>query len=548
MSELNNSVENIRQVRFNSIWLVPLVAILVASWMLYENWANQGQLITLIASNAEGLEAGKTTIKARNVDVGRVVSIRLSDSYDRAIITARMHQGTERMLLDDSQFWVVKPRIGKEGVSGLSTLLSGAYIEMIPGERGKYAESFTMLSQPPLSTRNDGIHLVLDSDRGAKLDVGTLVHFRGYEVGYVEEVGFDLRTGDIRYRVFIQAPYDALVTSSVQFWITPGASFKSSASGFEVQLDSLETFISGGITFGVADGRPKGDSVGDMEQFYLFPSKESADNQLYDQFLEYVFLFDANLSGLYPGAAVEYRGVRIGTVLDVPFKGIPLEVITALDTHVIPVRGRIEPQRFSPDTYTDEESLQKWRALLDSQIEEGLRASLVVGNYLNAARVISLDFMEEPPPVSFSEMGGYQIFPTSPTTLTSIETKIAAIVDKISDLAFQETFEELGTTVKEVNQMLVSLQQIGGSVQSLIGAEEVQNLPANIAEVMNELNKTLVTYQANGQIGRPLRENLVAVERALNELQPLLRQLREKPNTLIFDSSPRAEVLPKAAK
>lgn len=548
MNEPRSNVEQVRQVRFNSIWLVPLIAVLVASWMLYENWSNQGQLITLIATNAEGLVSGKTTLKARNVDVGKVINIRLSDDYDRAIITVRMNQGTERMLLDDAQFWVVKPRIGKEGVSGLSTLLSGAYIEMIPGEIGRLTDGFPMLSQPPLSAKNDGIRVILNSNDGAKLDIGTLVHFRGYEVGYIEEVGFDLQGGTIKYRVVIQAPYDALVTSAVQFWITPGVSFKSSASGFEVQLDSLDTFLSGGITFDTAEGRAIGKSVGDMAQFRLFTSQENAANNLYDQFIDYVFLFDTNISGLIKGAAVEFRGVRIGTVLDVPFKGIPMKTLASIDPPLIPVRARIEPQRLYPETTSDEESLQEWNDLLSRRIEKGLRASLVVGNYLNAAKVISLDFMENPSPIKWDTFDGYRIFPTAPNALANIEAKVGVILDNLADVSFKDTFNNLGTTVTEVNETLNQLQAMGSSVQKLLETSAVQQLPTDIAEVMNELNKTLTTYQANGQIGRPLRENMIALERALNELQPLFRQLREKPNTLIFDRSPQTEVLPKAAK
>lgn len=187
MSDPNKQVESMRQVRFNSIWLVPLIALLVAGWMLYQNWSSQGPVITLLASNAEGLEIGKTKLKSRNVDVGRVIDIRLSEDYENAIIKVRMNHDTEQMLRDDARFWVVKPRIGKEGVSGLGTLLSGAYIDMTPGVKGRLKTDFTLLSQPPLSTENEGVRLVLSSTEGSKLDVGALVHFRGYEVGYVEK-------------------------------------------------------------------------------------------------------------------------------------------------------------------------------------------------------------------------------------------------------------------------------------------------------------------------------------------------------------------------
>jgi paraquat-inducible protein B len=548
VSDPNKQVENMRQVRFNSIWLVPLIALLVAGWMIYQNWSSQGPVITLIAANADGLEMGKTKLKSRNVDVGRVIDIRLSADYEKAIIKIRMNHGTEQMLRDDAKFWVVKPRVGKEGVSGLGTLLSGAYIDMTPGVKGRLETDFTLLSQPPLSTENEGVRLVLSSTEGSKLDVGALVHFRGYEVGYVEKVGFDSEKGAITYRIVVRSPYDALVNSDVQFWMTPGLSFKSSASGFEVRLDSLETFFAGGISFGLPPGQTAGPPVNDMASFRLYSSKESAANNMYNQFINYVFLFESNISGLTPGAAVEFRGVRIGTVLDVPFNGIPMDSLTSLDTPLIPVRARIEPQRLNSLDTSEAMSLQKWNELIEDRINKGVRATLKIGNYLNGAKVINIDFIKNPPAVKIKEFAGYQIFPTAPDALANIETKVGNILDNVAQVPLNKTFEQLGQTMSEANDTLRQLQELSKSVKQLLDKSETQQLPADLAATINELNLTLEAYQANGQIGRPLKENMVSLGRALNELQPLLRQLRENPNTLIFDSKPRADIEPKAAK
>jgi paraquat-inducible protein B len=546
--EERKNVESLRRVHFNSIWLVPLVAILVASWMLYQNWASQGPVITLIAPNAEGLEAGQTKLKARNVDVGRVIDIRLSDDYDNAIISVRMNQGTQAMLREDAKFWVVKPRIGKEGVSGLGTLLSGAYIDMSPGEQGKESSNFILLSQPPLSNTEEGIRILLHSTDSAKLDIGTLVHFRGYEVGYVEEVGFDTNTGDITYRIVVQPPYDALVNSSVQFWITPGLSFRSSVQGFEVKLDSLETFLSGGISFGLGKDKKPGAPVRDLASFSLFSSKADADDHFYEQAAEYVFLFDSNVSGLAAGADVEFRGVKVGTVLEVPFTGLSMDAIASHERPVIPVLARIEPQRLNAFTVTEGQSVEQWKALLEDRIDKGLRARLEIGNYLNAAKVISLDFMDNPPVAQLKELEGYQVFPTGPDSLANIESKVSNLLDSLADVPLKQTFEQLGQTMGEANDTLRQLQAMSESVKQLLEKSETQQLPADISAVMDELNVTLETYQANGQIGRPLRENMVSLGRALNELQPLLRQLRENPSTLIFDSETRSDIQPKAAK
>ncbi|ETX11054.1 mammalian cell entry domain-containing protein [Marinomonas ushuaiensis DSM 15871] len=548
MSNSNKQIESMRKVRFNSIWLVPLIAILVASWMLYQNWSSQGPVITLIASNADGLEAGKTKLKSRNVDVGRVIDIQLSDDYENAIIQVRMNNGTQQMLRDDTQFWVVKPRVGRAGVSGLGTLLSGVYINMKPGEKGELKTDFAILNQPPLSTENDGVRLILSSKEGSKLEIGALVHFRGYEVGYIEKVGFDAKKREITYQVVVRSPYDALVSSNTQFWITSGLAFKSSASGFEVRLDSLETLFSGGITFDSPAGQSTGQVIDDMSTFRLYPSKESADNNVYKDFINYVFLFDTNVSGLIAGAAVEYRGVRIGTVLDVPFNGISAEALSSLDAPYIPVRARIEPQRLNGLGTSDAISLERWHQLLGDRIDKGLRASLKIGNYVNAAKIINIDFIDNPSPVTLSKLENYSLFPTAAGGFDDIQSKVVEILDNVSQLPLSNTFEQLGRTMEEANETLRQLQAVSKSVKQLLDKSETQQLPADLSATINELNLTLETYQANGQIGRPLRENMVSLGRALNELQPLLRQLRENPNTLIFDSAPRLDIQPKAAK
>ncbi|WP_460755691.1 intermembrane transport protein PqiB [Marinomonas epiphytica] len=541
-------VENLKKVHFNTIWLVPLIAIIVAGWMLYQNWASQGPVITLIASNAEGLEAGQTTLKARNVDVGRVIDISLSEDFNKAIIKVRMNYGTDNMLKEDAEFWVVKPRIGKEGVSGLGTLLSGAYINMSPGENGDIQSQFDVLNQPPLSLQGEGLRLLLRSNDAAKLEVGALVHFRGYEVGHVEEVGFDPKRGEITYRVVIHSPYDALVNSEVQFWVTSALSFKSSASGFEVSLDSLETFLSGGITFGLPENRQPGHAVIDMTEFDLYPSEGEAQENQYQEFIDYVFLFDANLTGLVAGAPVEYRGIRIGTVMEVPFTGLTTTQLAQFEAPVIPVLARIEPQRINPKDLAEIGSLAQWEALLEERIDQGLRASIIIGNYLNAAKLISLDFMDNPPAPGIRHFDGYRIFPTGPDFFGNIEGKFSAMLDNFAKAPIEETFVNLNQTVSEASNTLQQLQSLSESLQSFIDQSSTQALPQDISDVMAELNKTLLGFQADGQIGRPLRANMVALERTLNELQPLLRQLREQPNTIIFDPKPRAEIQPRAAQ
>ncbi|ODC04396.1 mammalian cell entry protein [Terasakiispira papahanaumokuakeensis] len=549
MSQKAPTAHHASRISLHPVWLVPLIALLVAGWMLYQNWASQGPEITLIADNAEGLEVGKTKIKARNVEIGEVTAIQLSDNFEHAIITATLNQGSQGMLHKDTQFWVIKPRVGTEGISGLGTLLSGAYIEMEPGRKGEPPEHYTMLKQPPLSTAEDkGLRLQLFSTGLAKMSVGTPVHFRGYQVGHIESVGFDTEKEAITYRIFISAPYDALVSDVVQFWVTPGLSLKSSARGVEVRMDSLETLLTGGISFGTTKEGLTGQMVEDMSRFQLYGSKQDAADHRYTQFLTYVFMFDEDVGGLEAGAPIEFRGIRIGTVQQVPFKGIPLHRWNEMQHPAIPVLARIEPQRLA-DTLTQKDiSLEQWQTLFQESIDDGLRASLNTRNLFTGAKVISLDFVDNSKQSTHTgRFADYPIFPSVPGGFADMEQKLTAVLDNLGQAPLEETFKTLNQTLKQADHSLASIHAVSHELQQLLAKPETQQLPASTQQLLQQMNQTLSSYQPNGGIGQQLGTTLTTLQRTLDDLQPLIRQLGQQPNALIFEGEAPPDRIPSAS-
>ncbi|CAG9297674.1 intermembrane transport protein PqiB [Celerinatantimonas diazotrophica] len=535
MSDLKPKIQTTKRLHFNSIWLVPLVAVVVAGWMLYQNWASQGPTIEIVAPNAEGITAGKTKVKARNVDVGVVTAIHLSDDYNHAVISVLMNGGTSQMLRDDTKFWVIKPRIGREGISGLGTLLSGAFIEMEPGHGEHSQDHFKMLPQPPLTTSDDkGIRLRLSSSGLSKMDVGSPIHFHGFEVGYIEKVGFDIHTGDITYRVFIRAPYDALVNSAVQFWLTPGLTVESSARGVQVKMDSLETLISGGISFGVTKGSA-GKPVPDFTHFHLYASRDQAENHRYDKFIRYIFLFNSNVSGLEKGAPVEFRGIRIGTVTQVPYHGSTIGKLDALKHPAIPVLARIEPQRINADFNQGDMSLASWKALFAKHIKHGLRASLETSNLFTGAKVIDLDFVAHPNKVKIQQFAGFPSFPTVPDKFQQMENKLVTVLNHLANAPVGATFVQLQQTLEQAKTTFASMNQTSAQLKKLIKSANSQQLPANLKQTLMQINKTLADYQRQGVMGQSVANNLQSLQQTLDELQPLIRKLRAQPNSLIFD-------------
>ncbi|MGL4985243.1 MAG: MlaD family protein, partial [Plesiomonas sp.] len=283
-SESEAQVKKIKQL--SPVWIVPIVAIIIGLWMVYYTFSNQGPLITFTANNAEGIVAGKTEIQSRSVKVGTVQTVKLASDLKHVIITARLNPGTENMLNDQSLFWVVKPEIGREGVTGLGTLLSGAYIELKTGNGKESARDFTLLDTPPIAPADaPGLRIELMSDDASSLTGGDVVLYRGYPVGTVEQSEFDLKARKMRYKLLINAPYDSLVTSNVRFWKSSGVSVDLSAQGFRVDMASLSSLISGGVSFEVPKGWPLGDAIPQNTAFELYANQQSITQGLYDKFI-----------------------------------------------------------------------------------------------------------------------------------------------------------------------------------------------------------------------------------------------------------------------
>ncbi len=541
-------VDNLRTLRFNSIWLVPILALIVAGWMVYENWAEQGEQITLVAKSAEGIEAGKTKVKVHNVEVGEVKDVRLSENFKKALITVQMKQDTEGMLRSDANFWVVKPRVGIKGISGLGTMLSGAYIEMEPGREGESMERFQMMSQPPLSTTEDrGIRLRLLSKDQAKLDVGAPVHFRGYEVGHIEKVDFNMETGAINYRVFIQAPYDSFINDAVQFWLTPGFSVKGSARGIEVRMDSLETLFVGGISFGLPKNRKPGDPVTDLTEFRLYESREVALDNQYSESIEYVFLFRDSVSGLKEGAPVEFCGVRIGTVQEVPFTSSDGGQETVLQRKRIPVLASIEPQRMDPRI--PDSSPDYWQNYFKKRISHGLRASLKTSNYITGAQVIDLAYRGKSRSVKTHKWNDHLVFPTVPKDgIEDIKTQINALLAKLNGLPLEGTVTNLNATIESSKETFAEMAKLSRSIRKVAEDPATRKLPNKINATMEQLNATLAGYKIKSPLGQNLQRNLRALERILNELHPFIREMREQPNMLIFKRRRLPDPIPQKGK
>ncbi len=530
-------IENPRRFALSPVWLIPLAAALIGCWLLYQTIASQGPRITLRLDTAEGLEAGQTLVKVRNVEVGHVDSVRLTDDYNGAIATIQMGPDTQKLLVADTEFWVVKPRVGRQGISGLGTILSGAYIRLQPGARTESERRFVALNHPPVPPAGTpGVSITLASDGDNPLNVGDPVIYQGQTVGQIEAAEFSAEDKRMSYQVFIEAPFDQIVTQATQFWLRSGIDFHIGADGVDIQTGSLQAIFAGGVTFGLPGGLEPGPVVQDGAAFELYATRNVARQDRFDEQIAYVILLDDSVRGLSVGAPVAYRGIRVGTVLQVPFfhRNFNLDEFSGFR---IPVLIAIEPQRISGwiDWPTPE-----WQQNLERFFENGLRASIKSGNFLTGAMFISLQFDDNASDYDLRTLGDYPVFPSQPGSFSNIQQQISTLLDKINEL-------EVGQFVSELKRTLAAVEAATRNLNQIFATESAQSLPQEIQRTLAELRGTLSAYQEGAPVYQELNESLQRLNRVLDDVEPLAETLRDDPNALIFGPSTGRDPVPRAA-
>lgn len=531
--------------RLSPIWIIPVLALMIGIWLIVDNYRHTGPLITLTMSNAEGIEAGKTKIKTRNVDIGQVEEVRLSKDLSQALIMARINHDAEEILVEDTRFWVVKPRISREGISGIGTVLSGAYIQMQPGQAKKQQRKFDVLDQPPVALDDaEGIRLRLVSQLGNSLRSGDPVTYQGYTVGRVETAEFNKDTLQVNHQLFIESPYDVLISANTRFWSAKGINLDLSSEGIEVNIASLEALISGGVTFGELEELPVTGADKDPDRVYqLFPDEESARQGIYSDYLEYVLLVEDTVRGLSEGAPVEFRGIRVGTVRKVPWRFTSPER-PIRERFAIPVLIRLEPQRLGGD---EQIKLDEWRDRLDNMLNRGLRASLKSGNLLTGSLFVDLNFHRETGEDYVAEsFEDRPVIPTTPTGLAQIELKVSNLLDKLNALQVEPILQGMDNSLQQSETLLREIRDLTGSVNKLVNDPQTQRVPANINQTLAELRGAIKGMSPDSPAYQELNRTLHSLEKLLRDLQPIARTLGEQPNALIFNPPAVNDPLPPA--
>jgi len=545
MSDIENDDLPLAKVsplrRISALWLIPLITLAVGAWMVYVDWSRQGPLISIEFATAEGLEQGKTKIKTLDVEVGQVEDITLNGNRDGVIVTARIDIEFKDLLVEDSLFWVVQPSVSLSGVSGLGTILTGQYIQFAPGKAGKKASRFRGMDSPPITPVNTpGIHLTLVTYGDYYFSKGDLVHYQGITVGKVEEVEFNFDERRIYYKVFIEDPYQQLISSETRFWKASGIRAELTSAGFELDVGPIDSLLLGGISFTVPDGQFINEPVAEHTLFYVYPNRSAIFEKVYLFSIPYWVMVEGNVGGLNVGAPVMYRGLQVGKVLRTDF--IP-EGRNLLDKALkIPILIEINPGRLGlPDS---EESLMRATADINQLVQQGLVATIKSKNFLLGSRMIDLRYDENPRKTELAYFNDLVIIPTGQDMLAKFTDSIEDFIAKINGLPIEGVLEKMESVLDEGAITLANFQAVAKSADELVSNDRNAELIEQFAGTLAALEDLADSYAGESQANRDLQRLLQSASALVEELTPLINQLNNQPNGLVFPSKQPADIEP----
>jgi paraquat-inducible protein B len=514
-----------KRKRFSVVWIIPLVAALVALGIAVQRILTEGPTITIIFSKAEGIEGGKTFVKYKEVEIGHVTKVKLSEDFQKVVLTAKIDKSAAGLLVEDTKFWIEQPRASLSGISGIGTLLSGNYIGLEPGKSKKERREFTGLEVPPTITFDQpGRRFVLQTSTLGSIGNGSPLYYRQLNVGQV--TGHDLVEdgGSVKIEVFVRAPYDKYVTDQTRFWQASGIDVSLGAEGFSVRTQSVLSMLIGGIAFETlpSDEDPK--PAAEKAVFALFNSRTEALAKPETVVTSYILYFKETLRGLNVGAPVTYLGLPIGEVT-----AVGLEYDSKKNTARPRVDIVVYARRFlayvkkSPDLEAKAKTRTERHAFMQNAIDRGLRAQLRSGSLVTGQLYVAFDVFPDMPKVKVDWTKSPTELPVVQSGLQDLQNKVNSIVTKIEKMPFDAIGEDLKKLLATIDGVL---KRIDGET-----LPELKKTLEDLKRVLVSTDATLVGKDAPTQ--QQLRDALQEITRAAQGVSGLTEYLEKNPEALI---------------
>jgi len=546
---MSEEIPNIKEsTKFNfitSIWIVPIIAVLIALWLVFQYFSQLGPKITIVFESNEGLRAGQSQVKYRNVSIGKVEKVTIDDGGSGVKVTARINKEAMDYLNDDSKFWIVKPEVGMRGISGLDTILTGTYIEM-NGKKSKMNKSKFVGLRQPFKPNEDGVYFHLNAISSHGVSKGTPIYFKNLRVGDVEHVSISIDGKSVDVIVYIDKNYASYVHADTKFWIQSSLNINYANGQLNLNMAPISHIMRGGIEFS-SSGSDIDKIVPKDYIFRLYSdSAVAADKKIgiggraiKDYYLE----FDQSTAKLKRDASVKYDNFNIGRVKDLSYRydnkshKLGGEVLISIDTSIF----------FDPidNNYTGEENLER-------AVEEGLRASLQKYDPITGLLYVNLDFIEANETLGIKHYDNHAIFPTISNNGAGIMDGLNDLIDSIKRLplknlivSIDDAIDNFSTILKEnrdsTHQLVVNLNKTIEGVNKMVDSREFANLPKELNKTMRELQKSLNSLDSvlksnsnESLLSSQLTQTLKELNKSSVDTQRLLKKLDRKPNALIF--------------
>ncbi len=538
--------------RISLVWLIPLITALIGGWLIIKTLTEQGPQITITFKTAEGIEAGKTKIKYKEIEIGVVDSVHFSPDFSHIILKVSMAKEAKLFLRRDTRFWVVKPRLSLRGVSNIGTLVSGVYIEIEPGQ-GVPRKHFVGLDTPPVVKADvAGRKIILISTRLGSIDTGSPVSYQGILAGEILgwELGNDRKS--IFIHAFIKSPYDELVKSNSRFWNVSGMDVSLGSDNVKVHMESVQSFLLGGIAFETPDTLKPGKEDLEGLVFTLYDNYESIKEHAFTKKMAFILFFDGSVRGLNIGAPVEFKGIKVGSVVDVH-----LEFDKRDSSFRIPVRIEIEPERIIEQ---DAGNILSPYETLKDLVDRGLRAQLQSGSLITGQLFVELDMHPDTPVRLVQKSGSLPELPTIPASIEQMTTSVKNFLARIEKIEFNKISEELLKTLEGTNRLITNpeIENIIGELNTSLHALKTilvkldqhigpftDNMEKVIADGGQTIQKAQITLEQLNQMLKPnapiqyrfyeLTEELAETARSIRTLVDILER---KPNAVLFGKEP----------
>lgn len=529
-----------RRFSVQLVWIIPIVAALIGLSLAVKTYMDRGETFTITFKTGEGMEAGKTKIKYKDVQIGEVKGLVIAKDRSHVIVTAELSKDARGLLVKDTRFWVVRARISGGSVSGLSTLIGGSYIGVEAGTSTESRDAFTGLeTQPAVSMDVPGRQFVLHSADVGSLDTSSPIFYHRMQVGHVIATELDRDGKGVTVRAFIRSPFDQYLKASSIFWHASGVDLTLDASGVKINTESMVSILLGGIAFQTPQNQLESAPAASNSVFKLFPTRDDALKHS-ERAEAYLLVFNESVRGLTVGAPVDMRGVTVGEVtkIDVSLNPVNSQISVPVEIQFYPERLRTSNLNSSKQV-----KITDSRTLLNGLVANGFRAEVKSGNLLTGQMYVALDFYPRAPSTKIDWNTSPPRFPTVPGSMQELQKKLMQIVNKIEKMPLEELADDARKTIQSMDSTLQSAEKLLKNVDNAVVPEArsvLQEARQSLVDVRKTLGEARSTLNGANQVlanDAPvqidLRDTLREVSRAAQSLRILVDYLEQHPESLL---------------